>query len=192
MALFFIRIKITGNKNLISKNATIFIANHRSYIDAAVTFYAVPKLFKPLGKVEFGRVPIFGLVYKSVAILVDRSNPYKRARSLKLLKRQVLQGVSVHLYPEGTFNMSDEPLLPFFDGAFKMAIDLQVDIQPYIITGTQQVLHRKHFVRLYPGTIHVEYLPTILFDEIKNMRLNELKEMVFEEMKTALIEKGNW
>ena len=123
---------------------------------------------------------------------MDRSNPYKRARSLKLLKRQVLQGVSVHLYPEGTFNMSDEPLLPFFDGAFKMAIDLQVDIQPYIITGTQQVLHRKHFVRLYPGTIHVEYLPTILFDEIKNMRLNELKEMVFEEMKTALIEKGNW
>ena len=192
MTLFFIRVEIKNQENITNENAAIFIGNHRSYIDSAVVFYAIPKNFKPLGKSEYGKIPIFGWVYKSVAILVDRSNPYRRARSLKLLKRQLFRGVSVNLFPEGTFNMGDEPLLPFFDGAFKMAIETNTSIQPYIMTGTQQVLHRKSWFQLSPGKIYVKYLPPISPIEFLPNNVKALKEKAFIEMKKALMEEGNW
>ncbi len=189
---FFIRVKISGQENIDSKSSAIFVSNHRSYIDSAILFYAIPKMFKPLGKAELGRIPIFGLIYKSVAIMVDRSSPFRRARSLKLLKRQLLRGVSVNLFPEGTFNMTDEPLIPFFNGAFKMAIETQTIIQPYIITGTQQVLHWKHAFQLYPGVIKVKYLPNISPKNFSLKDIEILKQQVFEQMQTALIAEGNW
>ncbi len=192
MALFFIRVEIKNNENDTNEKAAIFIGNHRSYIDSAVVFYAIPKNFKPLGKSEFGKIPIFGWVYKSVAIMVDRSSPYRRARSLKLLKRQLLRGVSVNLFPEGTFNMGDEPLLPFFDGAFKMALETETIIQPYIMTGTQQVLHRKSWFRLTPGKICVKYLSPISPLEFLPNNVKSLKGKAFGDMQKALLEEGNW
>jgi 1-acyl-sn-glycerol-3-phosphate acyltransferase len=192
MTLFFIRVEIKNKENITNENAAIFIGNHRSYIDSAVLFYAIPKNFKPLGKSEFGKIPIFGWIYKSVAIIVDRSRPYKRARSLKLLKRQLLRGVSVNLFPEGTFNMTNEPLLPFFDGAFKMALETETIIQPYLIIGTQQVLHCTSWFRLIPGTIYVKYLPPISPIEFLPNDVKAFKEKVFDEMQKALIEEGNW
>ena len=192
MALFFIRVEIKNKEIITNEKAAIFIGNHRSYIDSAAVFYAIPKNFKPLGKSEFGKIPIFGWVYKSVAIMVDRSSPYRRARSLKLLKRQLLRGISVNLFPEGTFNMGNEPLLPFFDGAFKMALETETVIQPYIITGTQQVLHCTSWFRLKPGKICVKYLPPISPIDFLPNNAKALKEKAFSQIQKALIEEGNW
>lgn len=190
--LFFVRLRITGKENIIEDKSAIFIGNHRSYMDAALIFIAIPKFFKPLGKAEMGNIPIFGPIYKSVAISVDRTNPFNRARSVKLLKRQLIKGTSIVIYPEGTFNMTDEPLIPFYDGAFRIAIETQCHLQPFIITGTQQILDRFSAVKMKPGFINVQFLPPIKVDKLKWQDVEKLKQQAFQEISDALVRVGNW
>lgn len=189
---YFIRLRVSGKENVDPKNSLIFIANHRSYMDAALIFLAIPKYFKPLGKAEMGKVPIFGPIYKSVAISVDRSSPFNRARSVKLLKRQILRGTSIVMFPEGTFNMGDEPLIDFYDGAFRIAIETQTDIQPFIITGTQQVLDRFSAISIVPGFIDVKFLPTVKVKGLKWTDTEMLKQQCYQLIKKELELKGNW
>jgi 1-acyl-sn-glycerol-3-phosphate acyltransferase len=189
---FFIKLQVSGKENVNQNESVIFIANHRSYLDAALIFLAIPKYFKPLGKAEMGKIPIFGPIYKSVAISVDRSSPFNRARSVKLLKRQILRGTSIVMFPEGTFNMGNEPLIDFYDGAFRIAIETQTDIQPFIITGTQQVLDRFSAIAITPGFIKVKYLPIISVKGLKWTDTEMLKKKAYQQIKEALLAEGNW
>ena len=188
----FIRIRVKGKENIIEDESEIFIANHRSYMDAALIFIAIPKYFKPLGKAEMGKIPLFGPIYRSLAISVDRSSPYNRARSVKLLKRQIVRGTSVVIFPEGTFNMGDDPLASFYDGAFRIAIETQTNIQPFIITGTQQILNRFSALKIRPGFINVKYLPVLKAQGLKWRDAETLKQHAFEIMQTELLKEGNW
>ena len=65
-------------------------------------------------------------------------------------------GVSVILFPEGTRAPSRE-LLPFKDGAFRLAIDAGVPILPLAIYGTRNAIAR-HDWRINPATAMVEVL----------------------------------
>ena len=188
----FIRVRVKGKEHIIENESEIFIANHRSYMDAALIFIAIPKYFKPLGKAEMGKIPLFGAIYRSVAISVDRSSPYNRARSVKLLKRQIIRGTSVVIFPEGTFNMGNDPLIDFYDGAFRIAIETQTNIQPFIITGTQQVLDRFSALKIHPGFIDVKYLPVISVAGLKWNDVEKLKQLCYNTLQTALLEEGNW
>ena len=187
-----IRIRVDGKENITDEPSAIFIANHRSYMDAALIFLAVPKYFKPLGKAEMGKIPLFGPIYKSLAISVDRSSPYNRARSVKLLKRQLLRGTSIVIFPEGTFNMGNEPLIDFYDGAFRIAIETQTVLQPFIITGTQQILSRFSALKIRPGFIDVKYLPPIKVKGLKWGDLEKLKTQAYQNIHDALVKEGNW
>ncbi|MEY4877118.1 MAG: hypothetical protein RL708_2267 [Bacteroidota bacterium] len=189
---FFIRLRVKGREHVDKEKSVIFIANHRSYLDAALIFLAIPKYFKPLGKAEMGKIPLFGPIYKSVAISVDRSSPFNRARSVKLLKRQILRGTSIVIFPEGTFNMGTEPLIDFYDGAFRIAIETQTDIQPFVITGTQQVLDRFSAISITPGFIDVQFLPVIKVAGLKWTDAEMLKQKAYQQVKDELVKIGNW
>ncbi|MFM2225272.1 MAG: hypothetical protein RJA07_1474 [Bacteroidota bacterium] len=189
---FFIRLRVKGREHVDKEKSVIFIANHRSYLDAALIFLAIPKYFKPLGKAEMGKIPLFGPIYKSVAISVDRSSPFNRARSVKLLKRQILRGTSIVIFPEGTFNMGTEPLIDFYDGAFRIAIETQTDIQPFVITGTQQVLDRFSAIAITPGFIDVQFLPVIKVAGLKWTDAEMLKQKAYQQIKDELVKIGNW
>ncbi|MFM2049034.1 MAG: hypothetical protein RI955_1582 [Bacteroidota bacterium] len=189
---FFIRLRVKGREHVDKEKSVIFIANHRSYLDAALIFLAIPKYFKPLGKAEMGKIPLFGPIYKSVAISVDRSSPFNRARSVKLLKRQILRGTSIVIFPEGTFNMGTDPLIDFYDGAFRIAIETQTDIQPFVITGTQQVLDRFSAISITPGFIDVQFLPVIKVAGLKWTDAEMLKQKAYQQVKDELIRIGNW
>src|ERR1700694_1596745 len=84
--------------------AYIFVSNHISYLDSAI----IPKTFRrplrPLGKVEMARIPIFGFIYRHVIVTVDRSSAGNRAKSVHQMKSILRRGISVLVFPEGTFN----------------------------------------------------------------------------------------
>ena len=98
----------------------IFVSNHISYIDSAVLVKAYRQPVRPLGKVEMSKVPLFGFIYKKAIVTVDRSSPENRAESIRILKSIISKGISVLVFPEGTFNMTNKPLKDFYDGAFRL------------------------------------------------------------------------
>lgn len=141
----------------------VVVCNHNSLVDILVSTPSVPGASKTLAKAELARIPVFGLVYRSGSILVDRKDPASRRKSLDAMKHVLAQGMHLVLYPEGTRNKTDQPLKAFYDGAFSMAIDTQKPILPAVLLHTRGILPagKGFFARPHPVPIHfLEPIPT--------------------------------
>jgi 1-acyl-sn-glycerol-3-phosphate acyltransferase len=103
-ALVFIPHKNIFKQPLKKRQSYIFVCNHISYLDTPVIVKALRHPVRPLGKVEMTKIPIFGFIYKYTIVTVDRSSTANRARSVQVLKSLLRQGISVLVFPEGTFN----------------------------------------------------------------------------------------
>jgi 1-acyl-sn-glycerol-3-phosphate acyltransferase len=124
---------------------------------------------------------------------VDRSSPEKRAKSLRNLKAALHKKNSIFIFPEGTFSMtSEQPLKSFFNGAFKLAIEMQVPIQPILMIDAVDRMHFDSVFSLTPGLNRVVYLKTV---DVSNYTLNDiekLKNEVYESMDQGLRRYRNY
>jgi len=168
----------------------IFVANHISYLDSAI----IPKTFRhsirPLGKVEMAKVPIFGFIYKNTIVTVDRSNATNRANSVRILKSILGKGISVLVFPEGTFNTTHQPLKEFYDGAFRVAIETQTPIKPVLLLNTYDRMHYKSIFSLNPGKSRSVFLSEVPVEGLTVKDVGRLKEKVFEMMREELVRRG--
>lgn len=175
----------------LAKDASyIYVANHISYLDSAV----LPKTFRypvrPLGKVEMSRIPIFGFIYKNAIVTVDRSSPENRARSVQILKATLRQGISVLVFPEGTFNTTGKPLKDFYDGAFRIAIETGTPIKPVLLLDTYRRMHYASVFSLNPGRSRAIFLPAIPVTDYGLSEVSRLREHVYGIMENELRKYG--
>jgi 1-acyl-sn-glycerol-3-phosphate acyltransferase len=171
----------------------IFVANHISYLDSAI----IPKTFRhpirPLGKVEMSKIPIFGFIYKNAIVTVDRSNSANRTRSVQTLKSILRKGISILVFPEGTFNMSHQPLKHFYDGAFRIAIETGTPVKPVLLLDAYSRLHYRSIFSLNPGKSRSLFLPEVSVEGLTLHDVASLKAKVFSVMEAALVEhKAEW
>ena len=168
----------------------IFVANHISYLDAPIIVKAWRQPVRPLGKVEMGRIPFFGFIYRNAIVTVDRSSPENRHESISILKRIIKRGISVVVFPEGTFNTTDKPLKDFYDGAFRVAVETQTPVKPVIFLDAFDRMHYRSIFSLTPGRCRIVYLEEI---PVEGLEVQELKERVYAAMeKTLLAYKVRW
>lgn len=171
----------------------IFIANHISYLDAVVIIASVKHHFRPIGKHELLRIPIFGFLYRFCVITVNRSNADDRARSLADLRKILARGISVVIFPEGTFNMADTPMKEMYDGAFRLSIEMGKKIQPILFLDTYDRLHYQSIFSLTPGISRAVYLDPIDPKALKLEDPKALKEYADTILTKKLIEyKATW
>ncbi len=171
----------------------IFVSNHISYLDAAILPKAYRQPIRPLGKVEMSKVPVFGFIYRMAIVTVDRSSAVNRANSVRVLKSIIGKGISVMVFPEGTFNMGTTPLKEFYDGAFRVAIETQVPIKPVLFLDAYRRLNYKSLFSLTPGLNRILYLDEIPVHTYTIADVSSLKEQVFAIMEKKMIEyDGGW
>jgi len=142
---------------------------------------------RALGKFESSKIPIFGWIYKAAVIMVDRSSPTKRAQSLRNLKAALHKKISIFIFPEGTFSMTmQKPLKPFYNGAFKLAIEMRIPIQPILMIDAVDRMHYDSVFSLTPGKNRVVYLPTVDIEQYTDKDLEQLKNDVYQMMDEGL------
>jgi 1-acyl-sn-glycerol-3-phosphate acyltransferase len=169
----------------------IFIANHISYLDIPVIFTAIRnRSMRVLGKSEMKKIPIFGFIYSRGAVLVDRTDAEKRAKSVRHLKSILKKGVSIFLYPEGTFNETHKPLKDFYDGAFRIAIETKTPIRPILFLDTYDRMNYKTIFSLTPGRSRAVFLDEVSVEEFSLRDVAALKNKVYEQMEKKLVEYG--
>jgi 1-acyl-sn-glycerol-3-phosphate acyltransferase len=66
------------------------------------------------------------------------------------------------IYPEGTRNRTNEPLKPFFDGAFKLALVQKKMVIPTVIFGTKEAMPINKTFYLIPTRLRMDFLPPFL------------------------------
>ncbi|HRA11887.1 MAG TPA: lysophospholipid acyltransferase family protein, partial [Chitinophagaceae bacterium] len=175
------------------KRPYIFVTNHISYLDSAMIPKAYRQPIRPLGKIEMSKVPVFGFIYRNAIVTVDRSSAANRAKSVLLLKSVINKGISVLVFPEGTFNMGTTPLKEFYDGAFRLAIETQTPIKPVLYLDAYRRMPYESLFKMTPGRSRILYLEEISVVGYSIDDLDKLKEEVYAIMEKKLIEyNGAW
>lgn len=171
----------------------VFIANHISYLDAPVLVKTIRQPIRALGKIEMKKVPVFGFIYSYAVVKVDRSSPENRAKSIRNLKSILNKGISIIVFPEGTFNMTGKPLKDFYDGAFRIAIETQTSIKPVLFLHAYDRMDHKSIFSLNPGKSRSVFLDEIPVDNLTSKNIQILKEKVYNIMSAKLREyKASW
>ncbi|WP_460567219.1 lysophospholipid acyltransferase family protein [Flaviaesturariibacter terrae] len=175
------------------KAAFIYVSNHVSYFDIPVIVKTFRHPLRALGKVETSKVPIFGYIYRNAIVTVDRSSQENRARSVRLLKTYIRQGISVLVFPEGTFNETGKPLKNFYDGAFRLAIETGTPIQPVLMLDTWRRMHPRSVFSLNPGRSRTVFLEPVPVEGYALSEVPALREVVHKRMQDGLIAwKAPW
>lgn len=118
---------------------SIVVSNHESEADIFLSCL-LPWDLKYLAKDSIYDTPIMGWGMKMAGdIGVDRNDRRSGVRALIECRKKLAAGVSVIIFPEGTRSRTEE-MLPFKEGAFRLAVDAQLPIQPVVVAGTRHAL----------------------------------------------------
>lgn len=109
----------------------LYVANHRSYLDAAVVLKYV--FASIVAKAEVGNWPFVGWAIRlSYAVLIKREEQSSRQHTREQVKRLMEHGYSVIIFPEGT-TFEGPGILNFRPGPFQIAEGGQFTIVPIAI-----------------------------------------------------------
>jgi len=132
----------------------VYVANHSSYIDILLLFRTIPGWLNIMGKSSLAKVPVWGPIFGSAYITVDRDSAVSRGRAMVQARRTLEAGRSVVIFPEGRIGKQPgQQLDEFKDGAFQLAIAAGVPVVPI----TMPLNHR--FMPDVPGGLRVRYSP---------------------------------
>jgi len=159
VCVFLAGTKITtiGIENIPKDRAVLYVGNHRSYFDILLLAMHAPGPISFLAKKEMLRYPL--LCHWMMLIdstFIDRSD-IKQGLKVILKNIELLkEGVSVSVFPEGTRNKTDEILLPFHDGSFKMAEKSKCPIVIVTYNNTRNIFEA-HMPRVEKQHIIMEF-----------------------------------
>lgn len=166
----------------------IIIANHSSYLDIFLMYSLFPKYpFLFLGKSEILNYPLVKTLFKRLNIPVFRNDRLKAAKSFIQAKNAVKQGWGLIIFPEGTIPDENWPqMIPFKDGAFKLAKNCKVPLVPITFTRNYKLFSDPECLlgEAHPGISEVYIHPYISVEEIEQLTVEELSKVAY-----AIIEK---
>ena len=154
-----VRKKIINPQHEKLEKPAIIICNHQSHIDLALTLMLHPKIIVFTNDWVWNSI-FYGRIVK-MADFYPASHGYETA--IEKVRALMQDGYSVLIFPEGTRSGSGE-ILRFHKGAFFLAEQLNVDIQPWLIHGAGDCVTKGDF-HFKEGSLTLKYLPRIKSDD---------------------------
>ena len=132
--------------NDIDRRGYVVIANHESQADPFLLSW-LPFDMRWVAKEELFRQPVTGwAMHLGGDIPLRRGDGESVRDAMRECEAAIAAGISVMMFPEGTRSREGE-VLPFKDGAFRLAIEAGVSVLPIALAGTRQMRpkHSKWF-----------------------------------------------
>jgi len=166
------RFRYSGTMPKDPRRPFVVVSNHESFTDILLISH-LPWEMKWLSKAELFRIPIMGWMMWLVGdIPVKRGFGPSALEAMARCRKALDNRVSVMIFPEGTRSKTSD-LLPFKDGAFRLAIEAGVPILPLAVSGTGTAL-RKHDWRFGRSDAEVRVLDPV---ETTGLGLDDIPEL---------------
>lgn len=184
--LFGVRTTIRGVEHIDRSRNYVYLANHSSYLDIIALGATIPDEIRFVFKRELARIPLFGWTLAlGPYILMDRTDPRNAMASIEVAAKQIREGASVAIFPEGT-RTSDGHLAPFKRGGFLLALKSGVPMVPVAIKGTYQLLNRNDR-KVRPGHVEIVIGTPISYEqELTRPEETALQNRIHEELRLML------
>lgn len=180
-----LRITHFGKQHIKKNVPYVFAGNHSNFVDMFAIAGSLNAAYKPIAKKELLKIPLLGTLFKVTCIMVDRKSEESRKKTVETMRNEVSNGVSILVFPEGTRNKTEKVLLPFKDGAFRIAFDTGVDVLPFVILGAKQLMKPQGFW-MRPGKVQIHYLEPISIkgfaspDELRDYTFNLIENFMIK------------
>lgn len=170
----------------------ILCANHTSYLDIFLMYSAFPDhKFLFMGKSEILSYPLIKTFFKRLNIPVYRNNRIKAARSFIQARKEMKNGWSIVIFPEGGIPDETPYVIPFKDGAFQLAKAANVGIQAitfvdnyYLFSDPENI-----FDGAMPGLSRILVHSFISKEEVLEKTSKELNEKTYQFISSPLPKK---
>lgn len=160
------KVTVIGEENVPKDQPVLYIGNHRSYFDIIITYARCPQLTGYISKKEMEKIPLLRMWMRRLhCLFIDRKDVKEALKTILAGIDNVKNGISMCIFPEGTRNKTDELMLPFKEGSFKIAEKSGCPIIPMAITNSADVLEA-HMPRVKKTHVILEYGKPIYPDEL--------------------------
>lgn len=186
----FYRVRVM-EKATLPQGPYIIVANHTSYLDIFLLHSILPESpFVFLGKSEILKYPILGTYFKNLNIPVYRNNKSKAGQAYSMANKAVEEGWSIVIFPEGTIPDHQCPkMIPFKDGAFKMAKTMGIPLLPLTFTNNYKLFSDPTDILgpAQPGISRVYIHPFFTVEELSQMEISEIREACFNRINAPIL-----
>lgn len=156
-----IRKKTYGKEYLDYRKPAILIANHSSFLDVMIMLMHHPKAVIMVKEWVY-KSPLYGWVIRYANYIFIEEGANANAEQAREL---VNDGYSIIIFPEGT-RSGDGRIHRFHKGAFYLAEQLHLAIQPVLIHGAGYVSPKNELI-IKNGPVNVGILPRIEPDDMR-------------------------
>ncbi len=186
----FWRFRTSGVRIANPRRPYVVVANHESFADILLISH-LPWEMKWMSKAEFFRIPFVGWEMRLAGdIPLKRGSPTGALLAMNLARTALERRVSVMMFPEGTRSRTGE-LLPFKEGAFRLAIEAGVPVLPLAVAGTGTALpkHDWRFGRAVAEVTVLEPVETEGLAVTDAARLRDRVRGLIEAARNDLVER---
>lgn len=160
-----------------SERQRIYFANHASHGDFILVTACLPPderaHIRAVAAADYwGKTKLRRFVAEEMlrSVLIDRLWTDEKNHPLKVMLNVLEQGDSLIIFPEGTRNMTDQPLLPFRSGLYNLTVARpDVELIPCWIENMSRVLPKGQFLPV-PLLCRVVFGPPLALGEGEDRR----------------------
>ncbi len=172
-------ITVSGLEKIPTDRPVLFTPNHQSYAD-------VPLLLHVLRDFNFGFLmrkslnnffAIDQISHIIKCVPIDQDNPRDSMRGIQKTVKQIKNGLSMVVFPEGKRGYSNTPD-KFFNGAFKIVQKTGVTVVPIYMRNVFKVFEGNNNI-IAPSDISVTILDPIETKEMKRDDVKQLHDKVY-------------
>ncbi|MBQ6639282.1 MAG: 1-acyl-sn-glycerol-3-phosphate acyltransferase [Lachnospiraceae bacterium] len=186
--LFFTNtsVKVEGIEKIPKDEKCLVVSNHLSNYDPISIMTHIP--LKPLifiSKPENFNLPVAGgIVRKAGFMAIDRDQVKNAIVTINKAADKIKNDqTSVFIFPEGTRNRTEEKLLEFKNGAFKIATKAKCPLVVLAVKNTNLVKKRTPWRHT---TVSLKVVDVIPAERVAKMKTAELSDEVREKILEAL------
>lgn len=151
------KLTVIGEENVPADEPVLYIGNHRSFFDIVITYARCPRLTGYISKLSMKKVPLLSIwMTRLHCLFLDREDIREGLKTILAGIDNIKNGISMCIFPEGTRNKTDELLLPFKEGSFKMAEKSGCAIIPMALTNSAEIFEN-HFPLIKSTHVILEY-----------------------------------
>ena len=173
-------LQVTGLENLPKDQAFMLYGNHQGMFDVVAIASTCPVPLAVVYKKELKDVPLLKQIYACTrSYAMDREDVRQSLTVIQNVTKELQQGRSFVIFPEGTRSRKGNEMLEFHGGSFRCALKAKCPIVPMAFIDSFKVLDEKgsHWV-----TVQLHYLPPIAYEEFKDMKTVEVAALVKERI----------
>lgn len=176
------RVHISGYDNIPKDKAVVFIGNHRSMFDILIAYSIFPKITSFIAKKEIKKVPILSwwmmLLHN---LFLDRNDIKQGLKVILTAIEYVEKGINICIFPEGTRNKTEEDILKFHEGSFKVADKSGCPIIPMTMYNMSAIFE-DHMPKITREDVYIDFGTPIYPNDLSKEERKHLGAYVHDIM----------